>query len=301
VTRGPVLADSGAEKGNILKTSVHLRLRRLALAASLATSLATAAGCGSSLKQVDLYKNGRDKVFLESQVRSGGAAPQGYAHPAAFTEAQVDRMLAAVGVEEYSYFSWRSQGPLFTPDGRATLAPWITNALKRASPDQWVRFSSNQRKAGLVGSAPSLSDGICFVKDGTFNLVLGNINFEPLDAVTPQPVPYALDPRDRFEFPAQRLSVAAGAGAAPPPYVPGDRWLGKGRVNWIVFDPAAFVSTPAGQEPAKASAPPPPAAAPAPAPGDPAERLKRLQDLRDKGLITPEEYEKKRQEILRGL
>jgi hypothetical protein len=45
-------------------------------------------------------------------------------------------------------------------------------------------------------------------------------------------------------------------------------------------------------------APPP---APAAAPADPAERLRRLKDLRDKGLITADEYEKKRQEILKGL
>ena len=43
------------------------------------------------------------------------------------------------------------------------------------------------------------------------------------------------------------------------------------------------------------------APAPASAPADPAERLLKLKDLFDRGLITADEYEKKRQEILKGL
>ena len=41
-------------------------------------------------------------------------------------------------------------------------------------------------------------------------------------------------------------------------------------------------------------------AAPAPS-ASPEDRLRRLDDLRDKGLITPEEYAKRRQEILHDL
>ena len=55
---------------------------------------------------------------------------------------------------------------------------------------------------------------------------------------------------------------------------------------------------PAGGAPAGAAAAP---SAQPPAAQDPEERLRRLKDLRDKGLITPEEYETKRQEILKGL
>jgi len=40
------------------------------------------------------------------------------------------------------------------------------------------------------------------------------------------------------------------------------------------------------------------AAAAAPAEADPAETLARLADLRDKGIITPADYEAKKQEIL---
>jgi hypothetical protein len=49
-------------------------------------------------------------------------------------------------------------------------------------------------------------------------------------------------------------------------------------------------------------APPAPAAAPAaPAGGDAEQRLITIKRLYDKGLLTKSEYEKKRQEIIKGL
>jgi uncharacterized membrane protein YdbT with pleckstrin-like domain len=59
--------------------------------------------------------------------------------------------------------------------------------------------------------------------------------------------------------------------------------------------PAAAASTPA---PAPVAAPPPAPAQAALAADDPAARLTQLADLRDKGLITPEEYEAKKTELL---
>ena len=290
------LPAPGPKEGSALKTNVDLRIGRITRFASLAASLALAAGCSSSsLRQVDLYKSGRDMVSLQYQIRNGKAAPQGYAHPGTLTEGQVDRILAAIGVEEYSFFSWRSQGPLFTDDDRARLAPWIADALRKATPDQWVRFSVSGTKKFLVLTTPHLSDGICFVKDGKFHLVLGNINFEVLESTDRKAEPYGLDPRDRIDFPHERLTVLAGvgvgAGAAPPPVIPGDRWLGQERRNWLVFDLHRNAD----------ATPSPTIDSPRPSSGDAAERLKRLKDLREQGLITAEEYEKKRLEIVQGL
>jgi hypothetical protein len=57
------------------------------------------------------------------------------------------------------------------------------------------------------------------------------------------------------------------------------------------------VEVPRGAPVASAPAPAP-APAPAAAPGDLAGTLEKLGGLRDKGLITPEEYEAKKREIL---
>jgi Short C-terminal domain len=70
--------------------------------------------------------------------------------------------------------------------------------------------------------------------------------------------------------------------------------------------PSQFnVTMPTQPSPAPPAAPPPVApggsAAAAAGTDDPAARLKKLAELRDAGLLTDEEYDEKRQEILRGM
>ena len=286
-------------------TDVRLSPRR-PLLVGLAAALALAAGCSSNVVQVNLHKNESASVSLQSRAQDGKAPSQGYAHPATLTEGEVGRILAAVGVEEHLFFAWRNRGPLFFSDReRGQLATWIADGLRKANADQWVRFSVLQPSKALLGTAAQFSDGICFVKDGKLNLVIGNIQFEPAHASTQTTEPYRLDPRDLFDIPDMLLSILAGAGpgAAPPPVTPGDKWLGKPRCNWLVFDLKTFLSAPIeGARPGATAAPAPATASPAQPPaGDPAERLKRLKDLRDQGLITAEEYDRKRQEIVQGL
>jgi hypothetical protein len=54
-----------------------------------------------------------------------------------------------------------------------------------------------------------------------------------------------------------------------------------------------------GLESGQASAPPPPAAVSAPA-GSTIEQLKQLGELRDSGVLTPEEFEREKQKIIAG-
>jgi hypothetical protein len=86
---------------------------------------------------------------------------------------------------------------------------------------------------------------------------------------------------------------------APPDMVPAEPMpprAGSDRVT--VVDESAEASAaepPAAAEPE--AAPPPPAPAPSPA-DDAAATLERLATLRDRGLITPEEYDAKKRELL---
>ncbi|MGZ3588345.1 MAG: PH domain-containing protein [Candidatus Limnocylindrales bacterium] len=63
---------------------------------------------------------------------------------------------------------------------------------------------------------------------------------------------------------------------------------------------ASRATAPAAAPPA-AAPPPATAASPAPPAANSADRLQQLTDLRDKGLITPQEYEAKKAEILQRL
>jgi hypothetical protein len=293
------------------------KLVRLAASGLFSGFLLAASGCSSATREIPVYSQGQALVSLRSFRNAGPGPALRYDHPALLSSEQVAKILAAVGVEEFSFFKWRDGGALLVAEDVAQLAPRLTDGLRKAGPDQWVFFSVRNVPRSLTFGAVRFSDGIAFVKDGKLNLVFGNIGYvENVDTV-----PSRTDPRDAITSESVRLTAKAPdvLGAAPP-LVRGDRWLGHERTNWLVFDlaaaavpapPEAVATTPVA---APAATPPPavaapaapardPAAASAPAatPQDPEERLRKLKDLRDKGLITPEEYEKKRQEILKGL
>ena len=282
-----------------LKSQARQRLGRLAGSSFLSGGLLAAAGCASTLRQIDLYKSGSVQVSLREVVESGHSRPQGYGHPASLAPEKVRSMLGAVGFEEFAYFAWHDKGPLFTEDELSQLAPKLAEGLQKATADQWVYFSVSGMRSWLGFSTARLSDGICFVKDGRFNLVLGNISFALTEKVSGTAEPSWIDPRDLKTFENVRLTSKASDFGVAPPLVSGDRWLGSERRNWLVFDFAA-PPAPAPEGPPSVTAP----AARAPessVPSDPAERLRLLKVLRDRGLITADEYEKKRQEILKGL
>jgi hypothetical protein len=286
--------------------------------------LVAATGCSSTTGEMTVYSQGQVVVSLRSFKKAAPATALRYDHPATLPGERVASVLASVGVEEFSLFKWRNEGALLVAEDVAQLAPRLTEGLRKAAPDQWVYFSVRNVPRAITFGAVRFSDGIAFVKDGKLNLVFDNIGYvESVDIPKSR-----LDPRDVATSASLRLAAKApDALGAAPPLVPGDRWLGHERTNWLVFD-VASAAAPAPQSQAIATppaAPPvaPPAAtappavvapapaapagvsaaptAPAPSAQEPEERLRKLKDLRDKGLITPEEYEKKRQEILKGL
>jgi len=268
--------------------------------------LLVAAGCSSTTREMPVYSQGQVVVSLRS-FKKAGAGPR-YDHPAALSSERVARILASVQVEEFSLFKWRNEGVLLVADDVAQLAPKLAEGLRKAAPDQWVYFSVRNVPRYLTLGAVRFSDGIAFVKEGKLNLVFDNIGYvENVDTS-----PSKLDPRDAMTSQSVRLTARApDALGAAPPLVRGDRWLGHERTNWLVFDlgsPAAPGPPPAETAPAAApAATAAPAAASAPGnaapavPQDPAERLRKLKSLLDQGLISADEYEKKRQEILKGL
>jgi hypothetical protein len=297
------------------------KLVRFTASGLFAAFLLAASGCSSTTSESPVYSQGQAVVSLRSFRKAGPGAALRYDHPATLSSERVASVLASVEVEEFSFFKWRNEGALFVAEDVATLAPRLTEGLRKAAPDQWVYFSIRSVPRSLTFGAARLSDGIAFVKDGKLNLVFDNIGYVENVDIRPS----RLDPRDAATSANVRLAAKSpDAPGAAPPLVPGDRWLGHERTNWLVFDLATAaasaprpqaVATPAAPPVAPPAATPPPAVvappapagvsaaptAPAPSPQDPEERLRKLKDLRDKGLITPEEYEKKRQEILKGL
>ncbi|MCZ7583049.1 MAG: SHOCT domain-containing protein [Deltaproteobacteria bacterium] len=122
--------------------------------------------------------------------------------------------------------------------------------------------------------------------DGKMNLVLGNFRLELEHDIEP----YDGDPRARYLMATFRIDPAPHL--MPPPVVEFDNLLKKEHRNWIVADYKSWAmddkapDAPPDVTPAEKSA---------------EERLEELRRLRDKGLITEEEYEQKRREIVDAL
>jgi hypothetical protein len=285
-----------------LRSHARQRLSRFIASVFLSGVLLGVAACRSTFHEVPVYKDGPVRVSLRSSAKDGGGPPTRYEHPATLSSERLEEILAAVGVEEHSFFAWRGEGALLAGEDAAQLAPKLADGLRKARADQWVYFSVRNTPKRMTFGVVRFSDGSAFVKEGKLNLVFDNIAYvENVDTM-----PSRMDPRDAKASEDVRLTAKApDVRGGPPALVPGDRWLGHERSNWLVFDlsPAA-VPPPEPQPVAATPAVPPvmaPPPAPAAAPADPEERLRRLKDLRDKGLITADEYEKKRQEILKGL
>jgi hypothetical protein len=203
----------------------------------------------------------------------------------------------------------------------------LSRALVKATDSQDVCFAVSGRYGTFSFISPRrVTTARVFRTEGRLNLVFGMVRH---------------DWDSEFKATGTLIAFEPGRRAGPLPNEPQvaiDPAYGESRrADWIVLRdldsvaaPTATPSTttappapvPAATAPAATppAAPPPPAPAatvpPAPAPATPppaappgtqpgydtiAQRLRTLQKLRDDGLITQQEYEQKRQEILKGL
>jgi len=262
-----------------------LFLLTLVLVAALGLS------CAGKIKNIVLHDDDPEHIWLQYFVDDNDEpVSMGYDHPAELTTEQVAKLLTAAEYEEFSFMAWRSKGRVFIDSEVEKLAKPLAEALAQATPNQWVHFAVTGQKVELFFKTRHLTDGICFIQDGRFNLVLGNMNVE---LINPDKELYKRDPRDRLYTDSLRLKVKPDLGIALPPIVQGDPWLEKERRNWLTYDLVKFFA--AGEPAAE-----PVEATPEPQP-DATERLQKLKELYDNGLISEEEYEQKRKEILEDL
>jgi hypothetical protein len=180
--------------------------------------------------------------------------------------------------------------PLFTEGSLQLVAPYLQQALQKAGPREDVTFVVIGLYKALFGLAnkPLATSGRLFYQDGKLNLILGVVK----DAGRSR-----LDATDRdFRLIAvgSRQDVAQGEWSLVPSE---EQPFELPRRDWVVLNPkTTFVVKPVPV----ATPTPPPTAQPARKGADKplTERLATLNDLKDKGLITEDEYKAKRREIM---
>lgn len=247
----------------------------------------------SDTKRV-LWESRDQFVAIESSdaVKGGTRIPN--QHPAEFTK---DRLIDILSSVQVRLDVKSGPVPLFTDRSLEILAPRLEDAFKEAKPDEDVTFAIIGLHLGTQGFAKTskATAGRLFYQGGKLNLIVGKAQYEFNERQDRRLYPFT---------PGNREYMAEGDWTLLPQA--GQPALTMVRKDWMAFaDDWKPVATniPAAD---KASG-----AQPSPSnaleklfsgkAGKTAERLGVLKELRDKGIITEEEYRGKRLMILNEL
>ena len=206
-------------------------------------------------------------------------------------EMSLDRLTSILSSISVRLAPGENPGPLFTAAALQVLVPHLQQGLRQAAPGEDVVFAVFGLHDALYGFAksPRVTTGRIFFKAGKLNLIVGLVQKEVNDREDRRLSPFT---------PGSRQNASAGEWTllTDTPLV---------RRDWMVFGdefeaplvPSAVVerkTTPVQVIPIQ----------PAKRHEDartPAERLVILNELKEKGLITEDEYRAKRLEILSGI
>ena len=225
-------------------------------------------------------------------------------HPAQWSADALRQRLALVHVDLRGV----SQ-PLFAPDELGALVVPLSQALALAKPDDDVLLLSTHRRGSGILIAPFGITARLFVQDGNLQFIVHDARLDFVDTY----IGTRVSPRFTFGSRVKAGNVALQSVSAT-----------SRRADWLSIPAGAPAAAAALAPPAAASIPPasvpaaPPvavkpasspqaAAAPVVRPRDPGfaeeieQRLLTLKRLLDKRLISEEEYQQKRKEVLQLL
>lgn len=229
----------------------------------------------------------REFTTIRLVRREPGSKPN--EHPAAISPAILSQQLAAI-----QFVADSAAQRLLSADEVAELTVPLAQALASAGPDDDVVLLSTSRRGEGFLTPPTGVTARLFVQDGALQVLLNDTR---------------LDFVNRYRGTNIEPEFVYGSRAKAGPAVVQSRGARNVRADWLsvsLSTPPAEAASPA---PAARVTQAPPAAAPAPAPaalpaasGDEIERrLTTLKRLRERNLISEEEYQQKRREILQQL
>lgn len=259
---------------------------------------------GSSSKQGEASKPSPKRrewtigefTAVRLQAQEPGAAPS--EHPANVSPQWVKQALRSMTIT----FNKREE-PLLHADEVEELAVPVSQALSVAGPhDDVLLLSTSKRDGGLLGTAYGVTARL-FVQGGALQFIVHDTRLDFVHAYRGS----RIVPDFVFGSRADQSKAVLNA--------PGDT---QPRPDWVAFRldaPAAPAAAPVAATPAPAAAVKPVAerapAAPPPVPAaggrdarffeEQEQRLRTLKRLREQDLITEDEYQQKRREILQTL
>jgi hypothetical protein len=272
----------------------------------------TQAATANSNKTTEIWKNIDQFVVLAPQDAPAGEAIPPNDQPVVVKPAD---LAAALGrLQVYEGRGSQEAVPLFEAGAAQRLATQLGIALGRATADQDVLFAIEMpQKSALFGSNSVSVAGRAFFQNQRLHMIIGELH---VSTVPPEYKTYPIGyPKlDRRLHPHQ-----TGRRSQEARYDPVARFAtgdgvnlyerdGKTRADWLVIDLGAIVNR---DQSAVVPGMPPASESPHVAPRNVGtaqahggtspsieERLLRLKQLREQDLITEEEYDRKRKEIL---
>jgi hypothetical protein len=239
-----------------------------------------APGAGSAAERRVLWESREQFVALEPRETAGNNH-----HPVDIDPGRLRSQLSALRLLPAT----DEKGiPLFTTESLTTLVEYLQQGLRQATPRQDVTFAVIGLHDVLYGLArqPQVTTGRLFVQDGRLNLIIGLAHREVKDREDRRLYPFT---------PGSRVVKSSAPWVLQiPPEPPG---MVLAQQNWVTI-PTDWQTT-AGSDAAKPTGQLP--HTPSQPVRTPAERLNLLKELFEKQLITHDEYQSKRREILQGL
>jgi hypothetical protein len=256
-------------------------------------------GC-STLKSITsnkdsklLFKSRDQYVRIVPQDNVKGQKMPANGQPVSLDEEQMRMALASL---EFMTPGKDSSSPVFAKPELDVLARYISTALAQAGPEEDVAFAVVGDYLAVYGLAKEqmYTSGRVFYRDGKLNIIFGDIHAKYWANADRRLYPMA--PGSRSKTTPHTWALL---GQADQSFYAGPEGQ---RTDWVVLDLASMEARAAMAEKAPSTQAPGVSGQPYyGAQKTVEERLQTLNDLKNKKLITDEEYEKKRLDILKDL
>ena len=276
----------------------------------------TGGGSTQSQDSTTIFSKGKTYVKLEEMRSTKGTSKTFFDHPQYLRSDILSSVLASVYFKEKGIKGWGKEQNVFQESELFNIVPHVTDAFSRVAPTQYVLANSNYTKGkGFFKSELYTIFGL-FVSKDKLNVVFSRIQYEPIvekgeSSIFTNPEPVYVDPFSIKKNPFWKIILR-----------PGQRFK-EGNSNWLIIDleEGSFVKKEEyGKEVALSGQLEVPNArgeqegskvsdtreivsgSPKRVEAKPSikDQLLELKELETTGLITREDYERRKAEILVG-
>lgn len=203
-----------------------------------------------------------------------------YQHPTEIDKSLMTKALESLKYQEISFFKWSKPKALFELAEAELFGEQLVQAFKEANSNQIVEFCLDVKRKVLLLPKTFIVCGVSFLRDDNLHLVFSSLLTEEEKW---QEEAKKEDPRRVASLEMKR--IYADKPVSYPTVDKQSKMFREAHSNWAIVD-LEYIKAISEEQKTDMSI---------------EERLRKLKELLDAGLITQEEYEEKRKEILKEL